>query len=360
MTCKQIFSNDEIIALMSVIANARVRSKRLFPSKARFFMISVVIPLYNKSHTIKRTLASVLAQTFEDFEVVIVNDGSKDDGVQVIRDFTSDPRVRIVEQFNQGVSVARNNGVAAAKWEWIAFLDGDDEWYPDYLKTVKAAMDRFPDVGMICSGRYENMFGPDGTEASSRLAVARKYAGKIQEVDYFENPHVFTHTSTSVVRKDAFHKAGQFPPEIKYQEDFALFYSVGLVTKVAYCGFPLGIYWGGVAGQATSQIPRVVRIPGYYQRFNRCHDLWEKLGRKNATFPIFEKYEMRACFLGLLREGDIDSITLILDHLDSRLARSFPGFELALYRNPVWNRLAMAYVYLTKLLWRTHGFPVVG
>lgn len=323
-------------------------------------MISVVIPLYNKAHTIRRTLASVLAQTFEDFEVVIVNDGSKDEGVQVIRDFTSDPRVRIVDQVNQGVSVARNNGVAAAKSDWIAFLDGDDEWYPDYLKTVKIAMDRFPDVGMICCGRYEKMFGPDGSEVSSRIAVAQKYAGKIQEIDYFENPHVFTHTSTSLVHKEAFYKAGQFPSEIKYQEDFALFYSVGLVTKVAYCGFPLGIYWGGVAGQATSQIPRAVRIPGYYQRFNRCHDLWEKLGRKNATFQIFEKYEMRACFLGLLKEYDIDSIKMILDHLDTRLIKTFPSLELALYRNSIWNRLARAYIYSSKVLWRTHGFPVVG
>ena len=92
--------------------------------------ISVIIPLFNKGFIISETLESVLVQTFTDFEIVIVNDGSTDGCVQKIKDYTSDTRIRIINQKNQGVSVARNIGVYHAKYEYIAFLDGDDEWLP--------------------------------------------------------------------------------------------------------------------------------------------------------------------------------------------------------------------------------------
>ena len=100
-------------------------------------MFSVIIPLYNKSHTIVRTLSTVLDQTYKEFEIIIVNDGSTDNGVQIIKDYTTDKRIRIIEQNNQGVSVARNIGVQHAKYELIAFIDGDDEWLSEYLSKME-------------------------------------------------------------------------------------------------------------------------------------------------------------------------------------------------------------------------------
>lgn len=95
-------------------------------------MISVVIPLYNKEKQIKRTLQSVLTQTFQDFEIVIVNDGSTDNSVIEVEKL-KDPRIRLVHQKNAGVSAARNKGIEEAKYELIAFLDADDEWQSEYL-----------------------------------------------------------------------------------------------------------------------------------------------------------------------------------------------------------------------------------
>jgi glycosyltransferase involved in cell wall biosynthesis len=112
-------------------------------------MFSVVILLYNKAHIIVRTLASVLNQTYTEFEIIIVNDGSTDNSLTVINQFTlNDPRIRIIEQSNQGVSVARNNGVASARYNYIAFLDGDDEWLPGYLAKMKEAIELFPAADM--------------------------------------------------------------------------------------------------------------------------------------------------------------------------------------------------------------------
>lgn len=108
--------------------------------------ISVVIPLYNKGPYIACTLNSVLAQTFEDFEVIVVDDGSSDDGAEVVRGF-DDPRIRMIHQENQGVSVARNQGIEAAGAELVAFLDADDEWLPCFLETILRLRRKFPEAG---------------------------------------------------------------------------------------------------------------------------------------------------------------------------------------------------------------------
>ena len=97
-------------------------------------IISVVIPLYNKEKKIEYTLKSVFTQTFQNFEIVIVDDGSTDNSVEEVEKFT-DSRIRLIHQTNAGVSAARNRGIEAASGELIAFLDADDVWMPEYLAT---------------------------------------------------------------------------------------------------------------------------------------------------------------------------------------------------------------------------------
>ena len=96
---------------------------------------SVVIPLYNKEHYIASTLRSVLAQTYPDYEVIVVDDGSTDHSLQACKTVQSD-KIRIVQQANQGVSAARNKGIELAAGEYICFLDADDTWHPDYLQNI--------------------------------------------------------------------------------------------------------------------------------------------------------------------------------------------------------------------------------
>ena len=102
--------------------------------------VSVIIPLYNKSQYIARTLDSVLAQTFQDYEVIVVNDGSTDDGPRIVRQYR-DPRLRLVSQENRGLSGARNRGIAESRTDWVAFLDADDEWMPE-VSRAHAGRDR--------------------------------------------------------------------------------------------------------------------------------------------------------------------------------------------------------------------------
>lgn len=107
-------------------------------------MISVVIPLYNKELSIKSTIQSVLHQTYRDFEIIVVNDGSTDNSSSIV-DSINDDRIRIINQTNQGVSAARNRGITEAQFEWVAFLDGDDLWKENHLEEVNKMMTVFPD-----------------------------------------------------------------------------------------------------------------------------------------------------------------------------------------------------------------------
>jgi glycosyltransferase involved in cell wall biosynthesis len=112
---------------------------------------SVVIPLYNKEPHIERTLLSVLAQSFANFEVVVVDDGSKDGGANLVCSMT-DPRIRLISQMNGGVSVARNTGIAHARGKWIAFLDADDWFHPEHLSVLFECISADSEARIVASG----------------------------------------------------------------------------------------------------------------------------------------------------------------------------------------------------------------
>ena len=115
--------------------------------------VSVVIPLYNKAPYVQRCLASVAAQTLADFEVLVVDDGSTDDGAAIVRSFP-DPRVTLIQQANAGPGAARNRGIDAARGSIIAFLDADDEWLPEYLQRGVAALEAAGDSVAFCVSGY--------------------------------------------------------------------------------------------------------------------------------------------------------------------------------------------------------------
>lgn len=314
-------------------------------------MFSIVIPLYNKAHTIERTLNTVLNQSFGDFEVVIVNDGSTDNSEEVIRNFTSDSRIKIINQENQGVSASRNKGVSISSFEYIAFLDGDDEWLPDYLLKMKEATELFPSAGMYCcAGIVRNANG------SEFFRLAKQYQNKIQEIDFFENPGVFLHTSATVVAKTTFFKSGGFPFGMKRNQDFALFFSLAFITPVVYCGLPLSVYVGGVEGQATS-VDQSKVINHVVNRFNYVYNNWLKTEEKKKTFIVFTKYELRHLLITNLRDKDYQTIQYFIDELDSRIINLFPSIEISLIANQYLRKVAIVYIILTKIRWRMRGYP---
>lgn len=205
-------------------------------------MISVVIPLYNKENQIAATLQSVLQQTFQDFEVVVVNDGSTDGSVEAAESF-QDERIRIIHQENAGVSAARNKGVEAAKYELIAFLDADDRWKPEYLQTQYELTQKYPDCSVFACN-YEFVHA-DGSVHSS---IIRKLPFKGQDgilSNYFEvascsNPPLWT--SAVMARKTAMQAIGGFPAGIKSGEDLLTWARLASRNKIAYSTRTLALY----------------------------------------------------------------------------------------------------------------------
>lgn len=323
-------------------------------------MFSVVVPLFNKSHTVERCIGSILKQSFQDFEIVVVDDGSTDGSAARVKELSDDSRIRILEQPNQGVSVARNNGVRASTRPYIAFLDADDEWQPDFLRTIFRAIEEHPDAVMFgSSSRHQ-----DWNTREGRDSTLGRYAGKIVEVEYFENPHTMPHTSAMVVSRkffmEIFPDGNGFPPGMKCCEDWSCFQRLALKARFVYVGLPLGIRNNNVAGQITGMSEdkkrELLRYDAEY--FTLLADAGETCG--NSPYRRFFLYALRGKILHLLSERDPRALEHFLEHLGQPAKRRLGGLELACYRNPSVKLIAKIWIYLTKVCWRSHGYPVVG
>lgn len=193
---------------------------------------SVVIPLYNKEDFIEKTLKSVLNQTFKDFEIIIIDDGSTDESYQIVSQF-QDPRIIKVQQENKGVSVARNVGVQYAKSEYIALLDADDSWYENHLFELKKQIILFPDAGLYCNN-YEVFY---------KKNICRKakfnfhYNNNCVIVkDYFKASIINPIAWSSAVgfSKEKFNSIGKFNTDLKTAQDLDLWIRFALQFKVSF------------------------------------------------------------------------------------------------------------------------------
>jgi glycosyltransferase involved in cell wall biosynthesis len=110
--------------------------------------VSVIVPLYDKQRTVEAALGSITAQTREDFEIIVVDDGSRDSGPELVRAFP-DSRVRLIRQQNSGPGAARNRGIAEARGKYLAFLDADDEWDPDFLERAVGYLGADPALAAV-------------------------------------------------------------------------------------------------------------------------------------------------------------------------------------------------------------------
>ena len=197
-------------------------------------MISVVIPLYNKEALVGRTLESVLAQSYRDFEVVVVDDGSRDGSAAVVESF-DDPRIRLIRQANAGVSAARNRGIAESRGEFIALLDADDIWRENYLQTQFELTQKYTQCDVFATNYC--FCNSKGVE---RATIIRKLPFDGEDgilTNYFEVAscsHPPLWTSAVMMRKGAIESIGGFPVGIKSGEDLITWARLAVNYKIAY------------------------------------------------------------------------------------------------------------------------------
>lgn len=196
--------------------------------------ISVVIPLYNKQNSIAATLQSVLAQTYTNYEIIVVDDGSTDDSANVaeatLREFSGrllgyGLQFRVIKKENGGVCSSRNRGIQEAKYDYIALLDGDDQWDEHYLEEQVKLIQDFPKA---------KMWGINFAEMSNGELIRKLptglpegYRGYVE--NYFQMPSRISDlycSSSVVISKEVFERVGYFDERIKYSEDIDMWYRI--------------------------------------------------------------------------------------------------------------------------------------
>jgi Glycosyl transferase family 2 len=206
--------------------------------------VSVIIPVFNKAAYITRALDSIANQTFEDFEVIVVDDGSTDDSRARARAH-ADSRIRVVGQANAGPGAARNRGIAEARGELLAFLDADDEWFPEYLA---AGIRTFDDQGEIAAATCGYIEFPRGTSTEAMWRKRGIVAG-VQQVLPEMSPVLFSHmlaymsSWSTLARANVVRKYGGFyENDCRFGEDSILWLKLLLNERIHFRWEPLACF----------------------------------------------------------------------------------------------------------------------
>ncbi|MBJ7879251.1 glycosyltransferase family 2 protein [Gelidibacter salicanalis] len=204
---------------------------------------SIIIPLYNKENHIKSTLEHVLAQTFKDFEIIVINDGSTDKSKTVVERIKDD-RLKLLNIKNQGVSHARNYGIEKASSNLIVFLDADDLWRNNHLTNLKALYTAFPNCGLYATAYQKKNNKITISSVYNHISSTKNWMGIVD--NYFESSVVnsIAWTSAVMIPKSIFETIGNFNENITLGagEDTDLWIRIALKYPVAFSTKVTAIY----------------------------------------------------------------------------------------------------------------------
>jgi len=187
-------------------------------------MFTVVIPTYNKAATVGKAIESVYAQEEKEWEIVVIDDGSKDDFDSAIAPYESDQRIRVIRQKNSGVSVARNRGIEIAREPYLAFLDADDEWLPNHLSEFRKMIELEPGAGVYATA-FSIQFS-DGTTSDNTHCFTREGIWREKDLfaySYHNNGRQVLNTAGTCVWNEAIKTCGGFQPGERIGEDTDFF-----------------------------------------------------------------------------------------------------------------------------------------
>ena len=288
---------------------------------------SVIIPLYNKGPYLSKALASVKAQTFRDFELIVVDDGSTDDSFKVAQEVLTDADVKhqLIRQENAGVSMARNNGVRVASGDYICFLDADDWWAPSFLERMDWLIHEYPDAGIYGTNYYVVKNGRQKicvtTAQTGYINYCRTYAEKLQMPLW---------TGAVSIPRSVFCETGGFKPHLKLGEDFDLWIRIALSHQVAFLDEPLAYYfqdsnptWRGT-GHLTDPKVHMLWNLDYLSEEEKKNPDYKQLMDNLRTYSLLPYY------LSDRYRKDAKQELAKVDW------RKQPRKTRSLYRSPVW------------------------
>jgi glycosyltransferase involved in cell wall biosynthesis len=294
-------------------------------------MISVVIPLYNKENYIVTTLKSVLAQTYSDFEVIVVDDGSGDKSVEAALS-TGDSRVRVVSKTNGGVSSARNRGIDEARSRYVALLDGDDIWEPEFLSEMNKLINDFPEASLWgCTWAF---IREDGSRHVSDYSIPTGFRAYVENYFITGIENTLFNSSSVVIDKEAFNELGRFDESLTTGEDIDLWFRFALKKRLAYINRCMSYYILGAENRAS----KVIRSREGCLIWNL--DRFREDEKNNPDFKRFLDSWRFAHIINFFRgtRSEVNEITPILNQID--LTR-YPVFWRILKPLPKWGQLLL-------------------
>ena len=309
---------------------------------------SIIIPLYNKAPYVKKALETVCAQTYREYEIIVINDGSTDNSAIIAEDYLNGVEgisYKILSQQNAGVSAARNNGVAQASGDYIAFLDADDWWEPTFLEKMAQHIEDYPEAGLYASNY---MYYKPG---KTRVAVKNIETGYFNYPKaYYEGDAMPVCTGATMIPRRVMDETGGFPLGIKLGEDFLLWAKIAMQYKVAFLNEPLAWYNNDVP--VNLRATRNLHHPKYHMLFNLVllgeeakGDDWQMLIDKLRVNSLLEYWISKEYHHQAAEE---------LEKVDWTKQ---PANVKSLYKTPIWilkaKRLIMRWgSFVKRLLFR--------
>ena len=274
---------------------------------------SVIIPLYNKADYIRASVESVLHQTLQDFEIIVVDDGSSDGGSNVVAGM-ADPRLSLVTQPNAGVSAARNRGIALAKGEWIAFLDADDWHHPEYLANLLFAQTMHPELDVVATEYLQLPAEDDIGSMRWPDADAPKSVEIIEDLPtrWMQGPSFFT--CSVAVRSDVLRRMQPcFAPGDSHGEDLELWFRLAEARKIALVRAPFVAYRLAVEGSLSGQ-NSTLKVPPFLVRMrHRAMSGLMPESRKHSSLQFAAQVEITMARAALGLGQRLKAMQLLLD-----------------------------------------------
>ena len=307
-------------------------------------LISVIIPLYNKEQFIEKTLLSVLKQSFTDFEIIIINDGSTDNSIDIANSF-DDERITLYTTLNKGVSYARNYGVSKSTSDLIAFLDADDLWESNHLENLYSLYTNFPSCGLYATAYYKRFF--NGKKMNAHFnGVSTDHFGVIDDYFLASTKDSIAWTSAVLIPKKTLREIGGFDEDMRSGQDTDLWIRIALKDPVAF--------------SALASSNKIILDPQYHLSYssNRMDrmKLFENFKHVDTSNKSFKKYmDLNRFSVAIERKaaGDFNSYTRLKNEIDplnlnfsQRILLNTPSFIVGILKQ-FQNALLHCNIYLS-------------
>lgn len=253
---------------------------------------SVIIPLYNKAPYVAKAIGSVLSQTFADYELIIVDDGSQDDSFSIAaKSVDGHGNCQVIHQENAGVSIARNIGVACSQGDFLCFLDADDWWAPSFLERMDWLIREYPEAGIYGANYYYVK------NDRQRICVTTGETGFINYCRVYAEKLQMPLTSITVaIPRQIFVAMDGFKPSLKVGEDFDLWIRIALHSRVAFLNEPLAYYnqdanpaWRAI-GHLTDPNVHMLWNLGYLEADEKVNPDYKQLIDNLRVYGLYPYY----------------------------------------------------------------------